>query len=164
MSQDELVERLWNGAASMEEWTRSVSAGVGTVVADNILTVHSTYFCGSVTAIRTGAGLVLIDTANAALSGQTLATVRRWDDAPVHTVIYTHGHIDHTGGMMHIDDEANARGLPRPRIIAHRAVCRRLDRYVLTQGFNSVVQGQQFNYLAACRSGVTGHLVGSGGD
>ncbi len=130
----------------MEEWTQAVSAGVGTVVTDSIVTVHSTYFCGSVTAIRTEAGLVLIDTANAALASQTFAAVRRWDDRPVHTVIYTHGHIDHTGGMKLIDDEAGARGVPRPRIIAHRAVRRRLDRYVLTQGFNSVVQGQQFNY------------------
>lgn len=87
MGQDELFERLWSGAASMEEWTQAVSAGVGTVVTDNILTVHSTYFCGSVTAIRTKAGLVLIDTANAALASQTLAAVRRWDDRPVYTVI-----------------------------------------------------------------------------
>lgn len=146
MGQDELFERLWSGAAPMEEWTRAVSAGVGTLVTDNILTVHSTYFCGSVTAIRTGAGLVLIDTANAALAGQTLAAVRRWDDTPVRTVIYTHGHIDHTGGMKLIDDEANARAVPRPRIIAHRVVRKRLDRYVLTQGFNSLVQGQQFDH------------------
>jgi alkyl sulfatase BDS1-like metallo-beta-lactamase superfamily hydrolase len=146
MKQDELFEQLWSGDAPMEEWTHSVSSGVATVITDDIITVHSTYFCGSVTAIRTASGLVLIDTANATLASQTLAVVRRWDDRPVHTVIYTHGHIDHTGGMKTIDDEADARGVARPRIIAHRAVRRRLDRYVLTQGFNSVVQGQQFNY------------------
>jgi hypothetical protein len=41
----------------MEEWTAAVSEGAVTSVADNINTVHTTYFCGSVTAIRTGAGL-----------------------------------------------------------------------------------------------------------
>jgi hypothetical protein len=51
----------------MEEWTEAVSNTATTVVADNIVTVHSTYFCGNVTAIRTSAGLVQIDTANAAL-------------------------------------------------------------------------------------------------
>ncbi len=145
MEQDQLFERLWSGTAPMEEWTQAVSNGAITAVADNIVTVHSTYFCGSVTAIRTRAGLVLIDTANAALAAKTFAVVRRWDDSPVHTVIYTHGHIDHTGGMRVIDEEADARGVPRPRIVAHRDVRRRLERYKTTQGYNSFVQGQQFS-------------------
>ena len=63
MEQDQLFERLWNGAAPMEEWTQAVSHGALTTVAENIVTVHTTYFCGSVTAIRTAAGLVFIDTA-----------------------------------------------------------------------------------------------------
>jgi alkyl sulfatase BDS1-like metallo-beta-lactamase superfamily hydrolase len=146
MQQDQLFERLWSGSAPMEEWTQAVSNTAITTVADNIITIHSTYFCGSVTAIRTTAGLVVIDTANAALAARTLAAIRRWDDSPVHTVIYTHGHIDHTGGIQVIDEEAHARGLTHPRVVAHRDVRRRLERYKMTQGFNSVVQGQQFNY------------------
>ena len=55
-----------------------------------------------------------------ATAAQTLAAIRRWDDSPVHAVIYTHGHIDHTSGIKVIDAEADARGLARPRIIAHR--------------------------------------------
>lgn len=145
MAQDQLFERLWSGAAPMEEWTQAVSRGAITAVADTIITVHSTYFCGSVTAIRTSAGLVMIDTANAALAQQTFAAIRRWDDSPVHTVIYSHGHIDHTGGIKVIDDEADARGRARPRIVGHRDVRRRMERYKTTQGFNSIVQGQQFN-------------------
>ena len=145
MEQDQLFERLWSGTEPMEEWTQAVSNTAITAVADNIVTVHSTYFCGSVTAVRTAAGLVLIDTANAALADRTFAAVRRWDHSPVHTVIYTHGHIDHTGGIHVIDADAEARGTPRPRIVAHRDVGRRLQRYQATQGFNSIVQGQQFN-------------------
>lgn len=145
MEQDQLFERLWSGTAPMEEWTQAVSNGAITAVADNIVTVHSTYFCGSVIAIRTSAGLVLIDTANAALAAKTFAAVRRWDDSLVHTVIYTHGHIDHTGGIQVIDEEADAQVMARPRIVAHRDVRRRLQRYQTTQGFNSIVQGQQFN-------------------
>ena len=146
MEQDRLFERLWSGDAPMEEWTHAVSNTAITAVADNIATVHSTYFCGSVTAIRTSAGLVMIDTANAALAARTFAAVRCWDDSPVHTVIYTHGHIDHTGGISVIDTEADERGVARPRIVAHRDVRRRMERYKATQGFNSIVQGQQFNY------------------
>lgn len=146
MEQDQLFERLWGGTASMEEWTQAVSDGAVTSITENIITVHTTYFCGSVTVIRTAAGLVFIDTAKPDTAAQTLAVVRRWDDSPVHTVIYTHGHIDHTSGIKVIDDEADARHLPRPRIIAHRNVLRRLSRYEASHGFNSIVQGQQFNY------------------
>lgn len=145
MRQHPLFERLWNGSAQMEEWTAAVSQGAITSVADAVITVHTTYLCGSVTAIRTADGLVLIDTANAATGGKILALIRTWDDSPIHTVIYTHGHIDHTGGITAIDREAEAKGLARPRIVAHRDVARRMNRYELTQGLNSIVQGQQFN-------------------
>ncbi len=145
MEHDGIFERLWHGEAAMEAWTQAVSEGVLTEVAEGVVTVHSTYFCGSVTAIRTAEGLVLIDTANAALAGKTLVAIRRWDDSAIHTVIYTHGHVDHTGGMAAIDAEAAARGRARPRIVGHRDVGRRLERYQATQGYNSIVQGQQFN-------------------
>ena len=55
-----LFERLWDGSAPMEAWTESRQGGVITEVADGIIAVHSTYFCGSVTAIRTAAGLVVM--------------------------------------------------------------------------------------------------------
>ncbi|RDJ24927.1 MBL fold metallo-hydrolase [Bosea caraganae] len=145
MAQDALFERLWNGSAHMEEWTEAVSEGAVTRVAENIITVHTTYFCGSVTAIRTSDGLVLIDTAKPDTASQTLALVRTWDDNPIHTVIYTHGHIDHTSGIKLIDEEADAKGIPRPRIIAHRNVLGRMERYEASHGYNSLVQGQQFD-------------------
>jgi alkyl sulfatase BDS1-like metallo-beta-lactamase superfamily hydrolase len=146
MEQDLLFERLWNGSAPMEEWTQAVADGAVTAISENIICVHTTYFCGCVTVIRTTAGLVFIDTAKPDTAGKTLAAVRRWDNSPVHTVIYTHGHIDHTSGIGLIDEEADLRGFPRPRIIAHRNVLRRMSRYELSHGFNSIVQGQQFNF------------------
>ena len=115
MREHPLFEQLWNGSAQMEEWTAAVSQGAITNVADTVITVHTTYFCGSVTAIRTGDGLVLIDTANQATAEKVLALIRTWDDSPIHTVIYTHGHIDHTGGIGAIDREAKAKGLRAAR-------------------------------------------------
>jgi len=145
MTQDALFERLWDGSAGMEEWTAAVSQGAITHVTESIITVHTTYFCGSVTAIRTSEGLVVIDTAKPDTAKLTLDVIRSWDRSPIHTVIFTHGHIDHTSGIAVIDAEADARGFPRPRIIAHRNVKRRMERYEASHGFNSIVQGQQFN-------------------
>ena len=104
MEQDLLFERLWNGAAPMEEWTEAVADAAVTAISENTISVHTTYFSGSVTVIRTTAGLVLLDTAKPDTAGKTLAAVRRWDNNPIHTVIYTHGHIDHTSGIKLIDE------------------------------------------------------------
>lgn len=145
MDHDEVFERLWTGAAPMEEWTAAVAGGSARPIGDGILAIHTGYLFGNVTAIRTGAGLVLVDTGSRETAGQTLATLRRWDDGPVHTVIYTHGHIDHTWGARLLDQEAEARGIARPRVIAHRNVLWRFDRYDATHGLNSLVMGRQFN-------------------
>ena len=142
---DRLFERLWAGDAAMEEWTESVAGGRAIPVADDAIAIHTSYLFGNVTALRTAEGLVLVDTGSRETASQTLATLRRWDESPVHTVIYTHGHIDHSWGARLLDQEADARGVPRPRIIAHRNVLRRFERYDATHGLNSLVMGRQFN-------------------
>lgn len=143
--QDRLFERLWTGEAAMEVWSAAVAGGMARQIAPNIVTVHTGYLFGNVTAIRTADGLVLIDTGSRETASQTLAVLRNWDDGPVHTVIYTHGHIDHTWGARLLDQEADAKGIARPRIVAHRNVRERFARYDTTHGLNSLVMGRQFN-------------------
>ena len=145
MTQAEIFERLWNGAAALEDWTATVAGGIAHPVGDGIAALHTGYLFGNATAIRTAAGLVLIDTSSRDTGSQTFAALRRWDASPVHTVIYTHGHIDHAWGARLYDREADARGTARPRIIAHRNVRYRFERYDATHGLNSIVMGRQFN-------------------
>jgi alkyl sulfatase BDS1-like metallo-beta-lactamase superfamily hydrolase len=145
VEQDPLFERLWNGEAAMEEWTATVSGGAARAIADDVIAIHTGYLFGNATAIRTGDGLVLVDTGSRETASQTLATLRRWDNGPVHTIVYTHGHIDHTWGARLLDREADARGIARPRIIAHRNVLNRFERYDATHALNSLVMGRQFN-------------------
>ncbi len=145
MEQDQLFERLWNGEAAMEAWTATVSGGAAKAIADDVIAIHTGYLFGNATAIRTNDGLVLVDTGSRETASQTLTTLRHWDNAPVHTVVYTHGHIDHTWGARLLDQEAEARGIARPRIIAHRNVLHRFERYDATHGLNSLVMGRQFN-------------------
>lgn len=145
MEQDPLFERLWTGDAAMEAWTAAVSGGSARPVTDRVIAIHTGYLFGNASAIRTDAGLVLVDTGSRETASQTFAALRRWDDSPVHTVVYTHGHIDHSWGARLIDREADARGIARPRIVAHRNVLNRFDRYDATHGLNSLVMGRQFN-------------------
>ena len=145
MPHDPLFERLWNGTAPMEEWTQSVSHGAITKVGENVITVHTTYFCGSVTALRTEAGLVLIDTAK---------PPGRPDPGLIRTLVHRpcpHRHLHprpyRPHGRHRVDRPRSRRQRPPPPP-HHRPPRsrRRLARYEASHGFNSIVQGQQFNH------------------
>jgi alkyl sulfatase BDS1-like metallo-beta-lactamase superfamily hydrolase len=123
----------------------SRSGGSAKPITDSVIAIHTGYLFGNTSAVRTDAGLVLVDTGSRETASQTFAALRRWDDSPVHTVIYTHDHIDHSWGARLLDQEADAREIARPRIVAHRNVHNRFDRYDATHELNSLVMGRQFN-------------------
>jgi glyoxylase-like metal-dependent hydrolase (beta-lactamase superfamily II) len=74
-----------------------------------------------VTAFETEAGLVLVDSDTERLAPGLAAQLREHTQAPVHTAIFTHGHLDHAYGLKSflMPDQ------PRPRIVAQREI---LDR------------------------------------
>jgi alkyl sulfatase BDS1-like metallo-beta-lactamase superfamily hydrolase len=72
--------------------------------------------------------------------------VRAWSTSPVHTGIYTHGHVDHVFGLLRFHAEAEDKGLPAARIIAHEACPDRFDRYRLTNGYNGHINARQFGF------------------
>jgi alkyl sulfatase BDS1-like metallo-beta-lactamase superfamily hydrolase len=111
---------------------------VGEEVASGVFFVSS---FANVTAIDTGEGLVLVDTGSFLLAEPTRALLRRMITRPVHTAVYTHGHVDHCFGVERYEAEA---GASRVRVVAHEAVRRRFERYRLTQGYNARINGRQF--------------------
>src|SRR5262249_49609676 len=90
-------------------------------------------------AIKTSVGLLLIDPGLSRLSGAVHRAVRAWSDAPVHTAVYTHGHIDHACGL-----GAFLAAGDRPNIIAQENCRARFERYRLTPPFNAPVNSRQF--------------------
>jgi glyoxylase-like metal-dependent hydrolase (beta-lactamase superfamily II) len=70
---------------------------------------------------------VLIDTGSFLLAERTRQVLRNATAAPVHTAVWTHGHVDHCFGVELYEREAGR----RVRVIAHEGVSR---RYRLTQG------------------------------
>jgi alkyl sulfatase BDS1-like metallo-beta-lactamase superfamily hydrolase len=61
-----------------------------------------------------------------------------------HTIIFTHGHVDHCFGLEHYLDEAKEKGWPPPHVVAHEAVEERFRRYRETVGYNSIINSRQF--------------------
>ncbi|MBU6329636.1 MAG: MBL fold metallo-hydrolase [Acidobacteria bacterium] len=117
-------------------------------IADGIAMVES---FSHVVAFATDEGTVLFDGTLEALAPTAFARIRDWNPAPFHTLVYTHGHIDHVGGGKVLQREAAERGEPAPRIVAHEAVPERFERYRLTNGYNAFINHRQFK-----RSGVMG--------
>ncbi len=95
----------------------------------------------NVTAFDTDAGLVLVDTGSFVLAEPTRAVLRKAMTAPVHTAVWTHGHVDHCFGVELYENEPSGRPV---HVIAHEAVPKRFERYALTHGWNQGINRRQF--------------------
>lgn len=108
-------------------------------------------FVGSfanVAAISTDDGLVLIDTSSPLLAPKVHDAVRQWSDKPLHTAVFTHGHVDHCFGVEIWEREAKAKGNRAPVVWAHERVADRFDRYKATAGYNGRINMRQFRLPA----------------
>ncbi len=100
-------------------------------------------FSGS-TAFETEAGLVLVDSGQIVFGKGMAEMLRQRTAAPVHTAIFTHGHVDHAYGLPHFLKE----GQPPPRVIGHAAMPARFARYEETSRHNSILNARQFGGTA----------------
>ena len=100
---------------------------------------------GNVMPVRTDDGLVLVDTSVPQAAATIRKTVRSWSAERVTAAVFTHGHIDHVGGITAFDEEAIENRWPAIDVIAHEAVSARFDRYLLTRGYNGVINQRQFS-------------------
>ncbi|WP_420453510.1 alkyl sulfatase dimerization domain-containing protein [Ilumatobacter sp.] len=114
-------------------------------LADGVAIVES---FSHVVAVRTDDGLVAFDSSGSGSGAQVVEALRRWDDDPVHSIVYTHGHLDHVGGSAAFAADAEDRGRPRPRVVGHERILDRFERYELTSGYNRMINMRQFGGAA----------------
>jgi len=93
---------------------------------------------------ETGEGLIIVDPAALFDAQPKFDAVRGATRQPLHTAVFTHGHVDHVFGVRNYAQEAKTNGWPRPRIVAHEALPDRLRRYASTQAWNSYINNRQF--------------------
>jgi alkyl sulfatase BDS1-like metallo-beta-lactamase superfamily hydrolase len=138
----ELVDRLWAGEMSLRDAQPVVSNHDLEEIAPG--TAYIAAF-GNISAFALDDQLLLVDTGNKFFATTNHQRVRSWTDLPLSTVIYTHGHIDHVFGLEPFEQEAREAGRPGPHVVAHRNLPERFDRYVLTAGYNGVINARQFS-------------------
>lgn len=137
----DLVDRLWRGETTTAEHHPVATEGGLCEVADR--TVFNSTF-GNSSGFDTDDGLVLVDTGNLWTARQNHERFRSWTTGRLHTAVFSHGHIDHVGGLGPFEEEAAERAWARPRVVAHEHLPHRFDRYLLTQGYNAIINQRQF--------------------
>jgi glyoxylase-like metal-dependent hydrolase (beta-lactamase superfamily II) len=136
-----LADRLWRGEVATAEFHPVSHLGGLAEICDGVAFVPA---FANVTAIATGDGLVLVDTGASFAAGSIQGELRRWTGERLNTAIYSHGHIDHVFGVPVWAAESQERGWPAPVVVAHEALPRRFDRYLMTLGYNEIINQRQF--------------------
>ena len=90
----DLAEKFWDGTVDPRDLWKPT--GQAEEIAPGLHFLHA---FANVSVLRTGVGLLLIDTSNYRARDRTFAAVRAIDGAPLHAAIYTHGHADHACGL-----------------------------------------------------------------
>jgi len=133
----DLAEGLWSGALDPTEHHPFAPLLELEPLGDRTAFVSS---FANATAFETDEGLVLVDTGSFLLFRQVHENVRSFTRSPLHTAVYTHGHVDHCFGVETYEEEQGHRA----RVVAHERVPARFERYRLTHGYNACINARQF--------------------
>ncbi len=139
----ELSERAWNGDLG------ELNVHPGRVLVafeefDTGLGFMSAFSNAGI--VETEEGLVFLDTSGFFHAAKFFADVRAWSSKRVHSAVYTHGHVDHVFGLKPFEEEATEQGWEPTDVIAHVNCPKRFDRYILTNGYNGVINARQFGF------------------
>lgn len=100
---------------------------------------------GNAFAVETAEGVVLVDTGpGGRKTERMIAELRTLTEAPVAAICYSHGHVGYNVGVPQWIDHNAERGEPAPRIIAHRNLPLRYQRYRETEGYQAILNEMQF--------------------
>ncbi|GAA2104337.1 hypothetical protein GCM10009801_79890 [Streptomyces albiaxialis] len=92
----------------------------------------------NVALFETDEGLLLVDAGCAGDGPALLRAVRRVSARPLHTVVFTHGHVDHAFGLWAFLEAGE-----RPRVVGHENLLDHYARYSRTAGLNAAINGQR---------------------
>ena len=106
-------------------------------VAPNTLFMTADYV--NLIAFETSEGLVLVDTGMVEAGPRIHEEIRKHTNAPLHTVIFTHGHMDHAFGLKPWLEAGE-----KPRIIAQENMIRRFRTYMKVAPMNININRIQY--------------------
>ena len=138
----ELADRAWRGEDPTHKSNPLGAIGHLEQITDGVAFLPN---FGNCSVFDTDDGLVMVDTGSIFTAALVHDEIRAWSKKPLHSAIFSHGHIDHVFGVGPFDEEATTKKWQRPHVIAHEHLPRRFERYLLTAGYNQVINRRQFN-------------------
>ena len=135
-------EKFWNGEITVVQQHPLTATGEYEEVAAGVMFYR--WFANFV-AVKTEEGIVLVDTGAHFNQAESVALVRKFGPERINTAIYTHGHVDHALGMAAFIAEGQKNKVARARVVGHRGVAARFDRYKRTAAYNEIVNSRQFS-------------------
>jgi alkyl sulfatase BDS1-like metallo-beta-lactamase superfamily hydrolase len=137
----ELSDRRWRGEDLNQKANPLGGLGHICEITDDVAFLPNFANC---TAIATDDGLVMVDTGSPLTAELVHDEIRSWSELPLHSAVFSHGHIDHVFGVAPFEQEASTNGWEAPNVLAHAHLPRRFDRYVMTAGYNEIINRRQF--------------------
>ncbi len=99
---------------------------------------------------ETSEGLLMVDSGTKEAADVSMAEIRKVTSAPLHTVVYTHGHLDHAFGLKPWLEAGE-----KPRVIAQENMIARFNTYRKTGRMNGHINEVQFGIDAGLVSWPT---------
>ncbi|MDH3707651.1 MAG: alkyl sulfatase [Acidimicrobiia bacterium] len=99
---------------------------------------------GNSLAAVTDAGVVVLDVSGHRHAKPMLTTLRQHTDAPVHAMVFSHGHLGYNSAVDAWDRHNEGRGDPPARRVAHANLLARNTRYRETQELQARLASMQF--------------------
>jgi alkyl sulfatase BDS1-like metallo-beta-lactamase superfamily hydrolase len=130
-------------------------------VADGVAVIES---FSHVIAFRTAEGLVVFDASGPGTGAAVVEALRSWVHDEVHSIVYTHGHVDHVGGSPAFVADADRHGYYRPLFVGQERVRDRFDRYRMTDGWNLIINSRQFGWLGSSALRMVADESGEGSE
>jgi uncharacterized sulfatase len=101
--------------------------------------VHVVGGMGNALTVEIDEGVLQVDTGQSPKqASQMLARLRGITDAPVHAIVYSHGHLGYNNAVGTWLEDARRRGDRMPRVLAHENLLRRWRRYRETEGLQKL--------------------------
>ena len=137
----DLAEELWNGQTDTYQYHPFGEP----YEIEKILDGLWIYKGFSNTIIReTPEGLIIIDPAAQFDSPHRYMKIRSVTQQKVHSIVFTHGHVDHAFGVKEYYRECKKKHWENPLILSHVNLPKRFDRYQETHGYNAYINQRQF--------------------